>query len=70
MDYEQDPDSALYFRVLMPLQWGQVPGARHLGTPSHPFELRGHAKTMTGPEAEIKVYIAYVTQELTPRVHH
>jgi hypothetical protein len=67
LDYEQDPDSALHFRILMPLQWGQVPGTRHLVTPSHPFELRGHVKTMTGPEAEIKVYIAYVTQELAPR---
>ena len=63
---EQDPDPAIHYKLVMPLQWGQVPGKRQLVTPAHPFELRSHFKALTGPAAEIKVYIALVEQELAP----
>ena len=63
---EQDPDPALRFKVMLPLQWGQVPGVRHLVTAQHPFELRTHFKSLAGPSAELKVYIALVGQEVAP----
>ncbi|RZK22727.1 MAG: hypothetical protein EOO56_07520 [Hymenobacter sp.] len=66
LDVEQDPNSALHFGVLMPLQWGQIKGERHLVTPQRPFELRTEVKSLTGPAASVKVYIAYVAQELSP----
>jgi hypothetical protein len=66
LEFEQDPDSALHFAVLIPQQWGQVKGVRHLVTPAHPFELRGHVKSLSGPEAEVKVTIALVGEEVSP----
>jgi hypothetical protein len=66
LDYEQDPDSAQHFRLVVPQTWGIVNGVRHLVTPQHPFELRGFVKSKSGPEAEMKVNIIYVNQELSP----
>lgn len=57
---EQDPDPAIHYKLIMPLQWGQVSGRRQLVTPAHPFELRSHFKSLAPPLAEAKVTIAYV----------
>lgn len=66
VDDELDPDPALHFKVIVPLSWGQVRFTRRLVTPQQPFELRGHLKTLTGPSAEARVYIAYTPEELSP----
>ncbi|RFP66056.1 hypothetical protein D0N36_06200 [Hymenobacter lapidiphilus] len=50
----------------MPLSWGQVRGERQLITPKNPFGLRTEVKATTGPEANIKVYLAYISQEISP----
>jgi hypothetical protein len=66
LEYEQDPDSALHFAMFIPQSWGQVKGERHLVTHAHPFEVRGHVKSLTGPEAEVKVTIALIEEEISP----
>jgi len=66
LDVEQDPNPALHFGLLMPKAWGQVRGERQLVTPQHPFALRTQVKAMTGPEADIKVYLGYVAEEIAP----
>ncbi|RZK98810.1 MAG: hypothetical protein EOO62_25805, partial [Hymenobacter sp.] len=66
LDVEQDPDSALHFGIFMPKSWGQVKGERQLITPQNPFALRTQVKTQTGPEADIKVYLGYIPQEISP----
>ena len=63
---EQDPDPAIHYKLVMPLQWGQVPGKRQLVTPAHPFELRSHFKALTGPAAEAKISIALVPADMQP----
>ena len=63
---EQDPDLAIHYKLVMPLQWGQVKGARRLVTPAHPFELRSHFRALQPPLAEAKVSVAYVAQEVAP----
>lgn len=63
---ELDPDPALHFKVMVPLGWGQVNFTRQLVTPQQPFQLRGHLKTLSGPAAEAKVFIAYTPEELSP----
>ncbi len=66
LDYEQDPDSTMHFRLVVPQNWGIVNGVRHLVSPEHPIELRGYAKSKNGPEAEATVSIVYVSEELSP----
>lgn len=66
LDVEQDPDPALHFGILMPKSWGQVKGERPLITPQHPFALRTQVRAQSGPEADIKVYLGYVPQEISP----
>jgi hypothetical protein len=61
---EQDPDLAIHYKLVMPLQWGQVKGTRRLVTPAHPFELRSHFRALQPPLAEAKVSVAYVAQEV------
>lgn len=63
---EQDPDPAIHYKLTIPLKWRQVTGTRRLVTPAHPFELRSHFKATVPPEAEVKVWVAYVAQELSP----
>jgi hypothetical protein len=66
LDVEQDPNPALHFGLLMPKTWGQVRGERQLVTPQHPFALRTQVKSTTGPEADIKVYLGYMAEEISP----
>ena len=63
---EQDPDPAIHYKLIVPMQWGQVSGTRRLVTPEHPFELRSHFKSLTGPAAEAKVTVAYIPEEVSP----
>lgn len=63
---EQDPDPAIHYKLIIPLQWKQVSGTRRLVTPEHPFELRSHFKSVGTPIAEIKVTVVYVPEEITP----
>lgn len=63
---EQDPDSAIHYKLIVPMQWGQVRGTRQLVTPEHPFELRSHFKSNIPPVAEAKVTVAYVAEEVSP----
>ncbi len=63
---EQDPDPAIHYKLLIPLDWGQVKGTRRLVRPEHPFELRSHFKALSGPEAQVKVSVAYVPEEVAP----
>jgi hypothetical protein len=63
---EQDPDPAIHYKLVMPLQWGQVSGKRQLVTLAHPFELRSHFKALTGPAAEAKISIALVPADMQP----
>ena len=63
---EQDPDPAIHYKLIVPLQWGQVSGTRRLVTPEHPFELRSHFKALSTPSAEAKVTVAYVPEEVSP----
>lgn len=64
---EQDPDPALHFKVMLPLRWAQVSGVRQLVTPAQPFALRSHFQALTFPAAEVKIFIAYVKEEISPR---
>lgn len=63
---EQDPDPAMHFKLVVPLNWGQVSGVRRLVTPKHPFELRTHLRSLTDPQTEAKISIAYITEEMSP----
>ncbi|MEZ0542078.1 hypothetical protein [Fibrella arboris] len=63
---ELDPDPALHFKLMVPLNWGQVKFSRRQVTPQQPFQLRGHLTSMAGPLAEAKVYIVYTPEELSP----
>jgi hypothetical protein len=63
---EQDPDPAIHYKLVIPLQWGQVSGRRQLVTPAHPFELRSHFKALAGPGAEAKISIALVPADTQP----
>ena len=63
---EQDPDPAIHFKVVVPLNWGQVSGVRRLVTPKNPFELRTHLRSLSDSETEAKISIAYVTEEMSP----
>ena len=63
---EQDPDPAIHYKLIVPLQWGQVSGTRQLVTPTHPFELRSHFKALGAPMAEAKVTVAYIPEEVSP----
>lgn len=63
---EQDPDPAIHYKLIIPMQWGQVSGTRRLVTPAHPFELRSHFKSLSAPVAEAKVTVAYIPQEVSP----
>ena len=63
---EQDPDPAIHYKLIIPLKWKQVTGTRRLVTPQHPFELRSHFNAQVPPEAEAKVWVAYVAQEMSP----
>lgn len=63
---EQDPDPAIHYKLIIPLQWGQVSGTRRLVTPEHPFELRSHFKSIGAPMAEAKVTVAYIPEEVSP----
>lgn len=63
---EQDPDPAIHYKLIIPLQWGQVSGKRQLVTPAHPFELRSHFRALSAPLAEARITVAYVPEEVSP----
>ena len=62
----QDPDPGLHFKMVMPLQWGQVSGRRQLVTLAHPFELRSHFRALASPAAEARISIALVPAQTQP----
>jgi hypothetical protein len=63
---EQDPNPTIHYQLIIPLGWGQVSGPWQLVTPEHPFELRNHFKAPSSPEAEVKITVAYVAQDVSP----
>lgn len=66
LDVEQDPDPTWHFGITMPIGWQQVKGVRHLIGPDYPFGLRTEVKSASGPEADIKVYLGYMPEEIDP----
>lgn len=63
---ELNPDAALHYKLAIPLNWGQVSSTHQPVTPQSPFQLQGHFKTRSGPEASVRVYVVYVAEEIAP----
>ncbi|RZK24210.1 MAG: hypothetical protein EOO56_02255 [Hymenobacter sp.] len=61
-----DPNPALHYQVMTPLNWLQVDLPGHLVTPAQPVQLQCWLKSTTGPKAEIKVTIIYTPDETDP----
>ena len=61
-----DPNPALHYQVMTPLNWEQVEVPSQLITPTHPVQQQCWLKSTTGPEAEMRVIIIYTPQEIDP----
>lgn len=61
-----DPNPALHYQVMTPLNWEQVEVPSQLITPAHPVQQQCWLKSTTGPEAEMRVIIIYTPQEIDP----